>query len=1058
MARLFISYTREDGKSFADFLFTELQAYEPWLDRADLVAGEDWVREIVRALDESEVFLPILTPAYQRARFAPLELARAFRLGKRLIPLRFHPEADLGLFLEKTQYIDFCDPAKHEASLLALRASLDAPAADAAPVPVITHWDAVRARAERVTRRVISPALYDPRLYVRRDVAEEELARFLEGTASTLVVIGDSGVGKSSFLCHTALDLLEQGHAVLTYDCSSLADTEIEDEIARDLGTSAFGELDREAAGAERNLVLVFDSISDYRGSEHNGALVLLRRIHALVARLPGKNIRVILSCNTSAWDRLERLAPIRFDRERFHHRGDDPYLRLTTFTDKERDEAYLRYREAFDLESDLDALPVAVKERLREPVLLRMTAEAYRGVKQPLVAANLGVGIYQRYFDDRVSLPKETWLVDALAEQLLAKRTSALSMMDLARHEQLGPELLNEDPASTYSHLLDRGVLQEVRGDVRAGIVVKFLHTRVAAYALAANLLRRSQNISETAADLVKQASQFPLGWEVAKTLLLLARDDAPFLALAGSPDPEQRTLVVEALVELHAQDAKTACALLQKLLDERAEEPRRTALKAAYNIGPEARAFFLHAAIDGEPSMRESVKNTLYLIWRNESQSGRQAVTETLYLVWRHAPGFTYDLLTSLLDEIRLRNARKVPSVLEFILDLTITIYINHCEEQEVIDKTAELLHDLAVNRLRLHLFKTGLLGSAVEKVIFRSIARVFGGQVLDWMMFADDVPVLDFFRLPAASRERLSRIADYYDPASNLEAAHDDLVSMLRDEMPIFPGSAAMAIGVHACHDFARTEPFLLRLWAESGAAERRWLMFSFLVLLKSTPEEWIPFLEKLTREYLDHHRDQFLEPPTELARRLDLVLVPLGLAYGKRGTAMPLFEELLRDALAANDLHLTARLIAALNGVGFYYPSALFDVLRPAFEKLEDEQIASALVTTLATVRTLHFDAVDQFLHSMDAPEAFRRRIDAAADVALVHRFIRVLGYYNNGVHLTTYYPRMRRCFSAGSLRILATAKNPPQFVADYTLSAMRMLRDSKFRVKEWTLPE
>lgn len=1058
MPRLFISYTREDGKAFADRLCTDLEEYDPWLDRADLIAGADWVRGIEQAIDESEVFLPVLTPAYQRARFAPLELARAFRLRKRLIPLRFHRDADLGLFLEKTQYIDFCDPAAHDASLRALRALLDAPGSDNAPAAVTTRWDEVRARAERATRRVVTPALYDPRLYVRRDAAEEELARFLQGTASTLVVVGDSGAGKTSFLCHAALELLEAGHAVLTYDCSSLADTEVEEEIARDLGTSALDELDREAAGASRNLVLVFDSISDYRGSERNGALVLLRRIHALATRLPGQNIRVIFSCNASAWERLERLARIRFDRERFHHRGNEPYLRLTNFTDKERDEAYGKYREVFELESDLDSLPCAVRERLRDPVLLRMTAEAYRGVEQPLVAANLGVGIYRRYFDDRVSLPRETWLVDALAEQMLAQRVSALSMMDLARHEQLGPELLNEDPASTYSQLLDRGVLQEVRGDVRAGIVVKFLHTRVAAYALAANLLRRPENVSETAAELVKQAARFPLGWEVARTLLLLARDEAAFVALAGSPDPEQRTLVVEALVEMHAQDAKAACALLQKLLDERAEGPRRTALKAAYNIGPEARAFFLRAAIDGEPSMRESVKNTLYLIWRNESGAGRQSVTETLYLIWRHAPGFTYDFLNSLLDEIRLRNVKKLPSILEFILDLTITIYINHCDEQEVIDKTADLLHELAVNRLHLHLFKTGILGSTVEKLIFRSIARVFGGQVLDWMMFADDVPVQAFFRLPAERRARLSRIADYYDPASNLEAAHDDIVAMLRDEMPIFSGSVAMAIGVHACHDFPRTGPLVLKLWAESGAAEKRWLLFSFLVLLENTPVEWIPFLEKLTREYVDQHRDQFLDPPTALARQLDLVLIPLGLAYGKRGATMPLFEELLRDALDANDMRLTARLIAALNGVGFYYPTALFDVLRPAFAKADDEQIASALVTTLATVRTLHFDAVDQFLNSMDASDAFRRRIDAAADVALVHRFIRVLGYYNNGVHLTTYYPRMRRCFSAGSLRILATAQNPAQFIADYTLSAMRMLRESKFRVKEWTLPE
>lgn len=1065
MSRLFISYTREDGRSFADRLCAELANHDPWLDRADLAGGADWVREIERAIDESDVFLPVLTRAYHGARFAPLELARAFRMRKPLIPLRFHADADLGLFLERTQYIDFSDPDAHAASLRTLLERLQAlpegvAAADAPADAGTTQWEAVRARTERLARRVITPALYDPRLYVRREGAEEDLARFLSGSEPALVVIGDSGVGKSSLLSHWALDLIAQGHAVLPYDCSTLADTEIEEELARDLGVdaAAFDELQREASQAGKNLVLIFDSIGDYRGSERNGAQVLIRRVHALVTRLPGENIRVVVSCNTAAWERLQRSAPIRLDRRSFHYCGDDPYLRLTNFTEQEGDEAYTRYRIAFDLHSSLAELPPAVRVRLREPVILRMTAEAYRGAKQPLLAANLGIGIYRRYFEERVTRPAEIVLVDELAEEMLSRRTGALPMIDLARHERLGPQILDEDPASPYSQLLDAGVLTEVRGDVRAGIVVKFSHSRVAAYALAANLLKRTQTVGDAAAELVQQTAQFPLGWEVARTLLLLSRDEPAFLSLAASADPERRALVSEALVELHAHDAKAAATLLRKLLDAGSEGTRRTALKAAYNIGPAARDFFLRAAIDGEPSMRESVKNTLYLIWRNESHAGRQSVTETLYMIWRHAPGFTYDFLKSLLDEIRLRNVTKLSAILEFILDLTITIYINHCDEQEVIERTADLLHDLSVRRLRLHLFKTGILGVTIEKIIFRSIARVFGKQVLDWLMFADDAPVQAFFRIPAERRALLTRIADVYDPASSLAAAHDDILAMLREEMPIFAGAAAMAIGVHATHDFKAAEPVIRKLWEESGAAERRWLLYAFLVLMKDTPVEWIPFLEELTRRYVEEHRDEFLHPTAVLAQHLDVLFIPLGLAYGKRGASSPLFEELLQKALAEDDVPLVARLIAALNGVGFYFPGALFEILRPAFAKLDDEAIATALVTTLATVRTLHFDAVDQFLSVMDAPDRFRHRIDAASDVALVHRFIRVLGYYNNGVHLTVHYPRMRRCFSAGSLRLLAVAQNPAQFVADYTLSAMRLLRGAKFQVMEWTLPE
>jgi hypothetical protein len=48
--------------------------------------------------------------------------------------------------------------------------------------------------------------------------------------------------------------------------------------------------------------------------------------------------------------------------------------------------------------------------------------------------------------------------------------------------------------------------------------------------------------------------------------------------------------------------------------------------------------------------------------------------------------------------------------------------------------------------------------------------------------------------------------------------------------------------------------------------------------------------------------------------------------------------------------------------------------------------------------------------------------------------------------------------MRKPLSIGALKLLAKAKKPSEFVSDYTLTAMRMLRESKFQVMEWTLPE
>jgi hypothetical protein len=1054
MARVFISYTREDGREFAETLAAELQGHEAWLDRSELTPGMQWDRELEEAIDRTEVFLPVLTRRYFGARFAPLELARAFRKDKPLIPLRVHADADVSIFLETTQWVDFTNPDARAAALETLREHIGVLAAGGTLGPRdlrAGQWEAVQARTARQTQRALAAA-FRPDLYVPRVEAERELARFLDGDAPALLLVGESGAGKSSLLDRLALRLLAEGHAVLRYDCGALPDTEIEEQIARDLAVP-LEEVDAEAARAERKLVIVFDSIGDYSGSEQHGAQVLLKRIHLLASRLPGRNVRLISSCNSAAWSRIERGAPLRADRALWYRSGDEPFVLLGRFSDAERDEAYRRYRAAYDLYSELEQLPREVRERLRDPVLLRMTAEVYRGVERDLLPANLGTRIYRTYFEERVSSPAEELLVDELAEAMLAAKSSALSMMELARDERLGPQIVNEDPQSPYVQLLDRGVLQEARGDLRAGIIIRFSHSRVAAYAVARNVYRHSENVVASVESLLAQAAQFPLAWDAAKTLLLLSGDDAALTALAASHSVDQRELAAEALVELHAEDSARACGLLQTLLDRPSEEGRRTALKAAYNLGPEAREFFLRAATDEDESMRESVKNTLYLIWRNESPAGRRSVTDTFYLIWRHAPGFTYELLDSLVQTVSLLRPRRLRSTLEFILDLTITIYINHCEDEQVIERTAALMHELTVKRLHLHRFTAG---KTLDGLVVKAFSRIFGGQILEFMVF--EAPVQEYFRLPAERRASLSRVADALDPAFDLPAAEDELATLLADPMPLFSGSASLALAVHAAHDFAKTGPLVRRLWERGGAQERLWILAAFSVLLKSTPREWTPLLEELTRRYVDEHREAFLGPASSVAGKLDLVLLPLGLAYGKAGTPMPLFEELLQGALDDRDPKLAARIIAGLAATGFYYPHALFDVFRPAFARLDDEAIANALVTTLATVRTLHIDAVDRFLDEMAAPEAFRHRVNAVADVALVDRYIRVLGYYNNSVHFTLRYPRMRKPLSAGALKLLATVATPYAFIADYTTSALRMLRESRFQLKEWTLPE
>jgi hypothetical protein len=80
---------------------------------------------------------------------------------------------------------------------------------------------------------------------------------------------------------------------------------------------------------------------------------------------------------------------------------------------------------------------------------------------------------------------------------------------------------------------------------------------------------------------------------------------------------------------------------------------------------------------------------------------------------------------------------------------------------------------------------------------------------------------------------------------------------------------------------------------------------------------------------------------------------------------------------------------------------------------------------------------------------------QRQVAAAADTELVRRYIYWLGLYNQVVHSCVFYPKMRRQMAMGAMDMLARARSPQDFIAAYTATVFRMLREAGFRLSEWT---
>ena len=850
-----------------------------------------------------------------------------------------------------------------------------------------------------------------PAVYTRRTSAEATLAAFLTSTDTALILTGDSGVGKTNLLCRWARDLTAGGHTVFFYDCGGSFSIEIEREMAQDLGldnalhVSPLLKHISAIAPTGKQLVLLFDAVDQFQDDQSGGPAELLKNIDALVGRLPVGAVRVVASCTTAAWQQFNRIGATNLTWRRYYpSSADQPVLRLEPFSHAELETAYTAYQQFFQLQTSWQQLSVTLHDSLTLPLLLRLLAETYEGRAALPGEGGLALTIYKRYYEDRTKRPKNQLFAAALVAAMRQQRRSALDVTDLSTDPRLGPAVLDDSDTSAYHELLENGVLSEMHGDLLTGDLVRFTYTDVGAYVLALSLARNA-DVTATVTTLLGEAQTFPLAWDAARILLLLRKDMTSFATLAASADIEQRELAVESLVEWYANDTEAALPAIKTLLALDSEEARRTALKAAYTIGAGARDLFLWAAREGSPTLREATSSTLYLLWHND-------------------PTFVADLLRNMTAQIGFLDLLqpKTEGLVEFIIQLSVVILINHIDQPAVIQQISDLYYDLATARLHLD----NPVVEAATTVFSQALSGAVIAPLLKAILLEELQTTENLFQLTPAQRAPLKTVVvPLVDPAVDLSAALPQLVPLFESDILFFNAVAAQLIPIHAYRQFAALAEPLAALYDQLGVKGRFWLLYSFTLLLADTPAEWIPLLETFTHRLLTEHPEVFYDDSFGLLTTFDVLLLPLGLAYGKRDQGMPYFEALIRRNLAREDSsYALGRALAGLRAVGFYYPDAVFQTLRAAISDFQAPVLRAALLPLLAAMRTLHFDDVDTFMRQVGLDEPYARQVAARADVSLLRRYILWIGAYNEVVYRCINYPTLRQRLSVELLAQLA----------------------------------
>ena len=109
--RIFISYARSDSSALAEELVAGLEVadFQPYLDRHDIAAAEDWEARLAGLIQSADTVVFILSPAAVKPDRCAWEVEQAAELGKRVIPVEGKPTppADVPDRLRRLQYIVF---------------------------------------------------------------------------------------------------------------------------------------------------------------------------------------------------------------------------------------------------------------------------------------------------------------------------------------------------------------------------------------------------------------------------------------------------------------------------------------------------------------------------------------------------------------------------------------------------------------------------------------------------------------------------------------------------------------------------------------------------------------------------------------------------------------------------------------------------------------------------------------------------------------------------------------------------------------------------------------